>query len=119
MKIACWNVNSLRARLPRVCAWLDANKPDVLCAQGIKAEDASCPRAEIEGQGYRVSLHGQKTYNGVAFFSREEPRELERGFPGDAADAQRRLIAGTFGDVRVVNVYVPNGQTVGSEKFAY
>ncbi len=119
MRIATWNVNSIRARLPRVLAWLQRTAPDVACLQETKVEDAAFPRAEIEAASYRVTCFGQKTYNGVAFLSRAEPADVVRGFPDDGAEAHRRLIAGTFSGIRVVNVYVPNGESTESEKFPF
>lgn len=119
MKIATWNVNSIRARLPRVTGWLARHQPDVLCLQETKAVDGDFPRPEFEALGLHVESFGQKTYNGVAIASRAEPAELVRGLPDDPPDADRRLIAGTFGGVRVIGVYVPNGTEVGSERFAF
>jgi exodeoxyribonuclease-3 len=119
MRLVTWNVNSIRARLPRVLAFLERTRPDVLCVQETKVEDAAFPRAELEAAGWVPTIFGQKTYNGVAFLSRTAPEDVRRGFPDDPPGAQARLVAGTFGPVRVVNVYVPNGGTVVSEKFAY
>jgi len=119
LKIATWNVNSIRARLPRVLAWLSKAQPDVACVQEIKVEDAAFPRAEIEAAGYTATIFGQKTYNGVAFFSKTAPTDVERGLHDDAPDSHKRLIAASFGGVRIVNVYVPNGESVTSEKFPF
>jgi exodeoxyribonuclease-3 len=119
MRIATWNVNSVRARLPRLTAWLERQAPDLLCIQETKTPDPDFPRAEIEGLGYGVAFYGQKTYNGVALLARGALEDVVRGFPGDAPDAERRAIAATHGGVRVMNLYVPNGQTVGSDKYAY
>lgn len=119
MKIATWNVNSIRARLPRVLAWLERAKPDIACIQETKVEDGAFPRAEIEAAGYRATIFGQKTYNGVAFLSREDPLDVVRGFPDDGPEDHKRLIAATYGGVRVVNVYVPNGESTDSEKFPF
>ncbi len=118
MKLATWNVNSIRARLDHVLAWIDANEPDVLALQELKTEAEKFPWAEVEALGYRCLVEGQKTYNGVALLSRDEGRDVSRGI-SDYADEQRRVIAATFGDVRVINVYVPNGQSVGSDKYRY
>src|SRR5262245_39588583 len=109
MKIATWNVNSIRQRLGRVHAWLVAEQPDVVALQETKVTDDDFPRAPFEALGYRVETFGQKTYNGVALLSREPLEGVVRGFPGDGDDAPRRLLAATVGGVRVVNVYVPNG----------
>ncbi len=119
MKIATWNVNSVRARLPRVLAWLEANQPDVLCLQETKCEDDKFPRAEFEELGYSVETYGQKTYNGVAIAARGAIEDVERGMPGDLEDADARVIAAAVGDFLVVDVYVVNGQEVGSPKYAY
>ena len=118
MKIATWNVNSLKVRLPQVLDWLAAQKPDVLCLQETKLEDKAFPFADIEAAGYRAAHHGQKTYNGVAILSRSDGSEVTRGIPG-FDDPQARVIAATVADVRVVCAYMPNGQAVGSDKYAY
>ena len=118
MKIATWNVNSIRKRLDRVIPWLAEHQPDVLCVQETKVEDDAFPRAEIESAGYHVLCHGQKTYNGVALLTREPARDPVRGF-GDCGDPQARFLVASVGHVRVGTVYVPNGQAVGSEKFSY
>ncbi len=119
MKIASWNVNSLRVRLEQVLAWLEANPVDVLGLQETKMPDEDFPRQAIENAGYHVRYTGQKTYNGVALLSREEPRDVELDLPGMGDDPQRRFIAGTVNGIRIYNLYVPNGQAVGSEKFDY
>jgi len=119
MKIATWNVNSVRARLPRVVDWLEQKRPDVVCLQEIKCLDEQFPREAIEELGYNVETFGQKTYNGVAILSKQRIEDVERGFPGDALDAQRRVMLATIGDVLLLNVYVVNGEEVGSAKFAY
>jgi exodeoxyribonuclease-3 len=119
MKIATWNVNSIRARLPRVRAWLEQNRPDVLCIQESKVEDEKFPRAEFESLGYQCTIYGQKTYNGVALLSLAPPENVGKGLPDDGPDSHRRLIAGTFNGIRVVNVYVPNGEAIDSPKFPF
>ena len=118
MKLASWNVNSIRVRLPHVLDWLEAEQPDVLGLQEIKMATESFPNSDFERTGYRSVAFGQKTYNGVALLSREEPTDVSNGLP-DFSDEQRRVIAATYGDIRVVDVYVPNGQSVGSEKYEY
>ncbi|HUI27228.1 MAG TPA: exodeoxyribonuclease III [Candidatus Kryptonia bacterium] len=118
MKIATWNVNSLRVRLPRLLEWLAAIRPDVIALQETKLPDDDFPLAEIEAAGYRAVFAGQKTYNGVATLSREPISDVQRELP-DAEDPQRRFLAATCDGVRVINVYVPNGESVGSDKFAY
>jgi len=119
MKLATWNVNSIRKRLDRVIPWLAEHRPDVLCVQETKVEDNEFPRLEIEAAGYHVTCHGQKTYNGVALLSREPVTGVSRGFADGEDDSQARFLVATVGDVRVGTVYVPNGQAVGTEKFAY
>ena len=119
MKIASWNVNSIRSRHDRVVDWLRHVQPDVLAVQETKVTDDQFPRAAFEAQGYHVEVFGQKTYNGVALFSREAPTEVVRGFSDDGPQAHRRLIAATVGGIRIVNVYVPNGQSVESEQFSF
>lgn len=118
MKIASWNVNSIRVRLPHVLEWLDDARPDVLGLQELKMPTDDFPASDFEANGYRSVAFGQKTYNGVALLSREEPVDVSRGLP-NYGDEQRRVIAASYGDVRVINLYVPNGQTVGSDKYAY
>jgi exodeoxyribonuclease-3 len=119
MKIATWNVNSIRKRLDRVIPWLAEHRPDVLCVQETKVEDDAFPRAEIEAAGYHVLCHGQKTYNGVALLTLEPASDPVRGFGDTVQDPQARFLAANVGHVRVGTVYVPNGQAVGSEKFRY
>jgi exodeoxyribonuclease-3 len=120
MKIASWNVNSVKARLPNVLAWIDAAKPDVLCLQETKCIDADFPLLEIRGLGYHVETLGQKSYNGVALVSREPARDVMKGLPGgNSGDEQARYIEASFGDVRVASIYLPNGNPVETEKFPY
>lgn len=118
MRIATWNVNSLRVRLPHVLDWLTAQRPDVLCLQELKLEDKLFPSAELEAAGYHTVSNGQKTYNGVAILSRSAPVDVVRDIPG-FDDPQKRIIAATIGGVRIVCGYFPNGQAVGSDKFDY
>jgi exodeoxyribonuclease-3 len=119
MKIATWNVNSILVRLPQVLDWLAENRPDVLCLQETKCTDERFPVATFAEAGYRAEAFGQPTYNGVAILSARECRDLQRGFLKDGAESPRRLIAASIGPVRVVNVYVPNGAFVGSDKYRY
>lgn len=119
MKIATWNVNSITVRLPHVLDWLEGNEPDVLCLQETKCIDEKFPLAAFTERGYRVEIFGQPTYNGVAIVSRHPLHDVRRGYPDDAPDAQRRLIAATIESVRVVNVYIPNGSEVGSDKYDF
>jgi exodeoxyribonuclease-3 len=118
MKIAAWNVNSLKVRLPQLLEWLAERQPDVLCLQETKLEDHNFPQQEVEAAGYQVVFCGQKTYNGVALLARETPTDVVFGNPL-FPDPQKRLIAATVGGVRVVCAYIPNGQAVGSDKYAY
>ncbi len=119
MKIATWNVNSIRAREERVLAWTAEKRPDVLCLQELKLEDAKFPTVEFNGLGYQAATFGQKTYNGVAILARTELADVERGFADGGDESQSRFIAATVNGVRVMSVYVPNGQSVGSEKYNY
>ena len=118
MKIATWNVNSLNVRLPHVLDWLAANKPDALCLQETKQEDSKFPYEALKEAGYQAIHSGQKTYNGVAIISPHQIDEVHMGIP-NFADEQKRLIAATINGVRIVCVYIPNGQAVGSDKYAY
>ena len=119
MKLVTWNVNSLNVRLPRLLAWLDANAPDVVCLQETKLEDDRFPHAELDAAGYRAHVFGQKTYNGVAILVRK-PLEATGIVTGlDTFEDQKRLICATVAGVRIVCAYVPNGEVIGSEKFAY
>jgi len=117
-RLATWNVNSLKVRLPHLLDWLARARPDVVCLQETKTEDRSFPLAEIEAAGYRVVYSGQKTYNGVAIVSRAPLSAESRGIP-DFADEPKRVIAATVQGVRVICLYAPNGQEPGSEKYAY
>lgn len=118
MKIASWNVNSLKVRLPQVLDWIDAQRPDTLVLQEIKQLTENFPADAFEEAGYRSLASGQKTYNGVAVIARESINDPVTDFPG-FEDPQRRILATTIGGVRIVNLYVPNGSEVGSEKYAY
>jgi exodeoxyribonuclease-3 len=118
MKIATWNVNSLRVRLPHLLDWLAANSPDAMCLQETKCEDATFPAEELTRAGYCSIHHGQRTYNGVAILTRNAAGEVCRGIP-EFADQQSRVIAAEVDGILVVSVYVPNGQSVGSDKYAY
>ena len=118
MKIATWNVNSMKVRLPHVLEWLAANSPDVLVLQEIKQVTDAFPAGELREAGYESLANGQKTYNGVAVVARSAPDEPVLEIPG-LDDPQRRVLASTVDGVRVVNLYVPNGQAVGSEKYEY
>ena len=119
MRIASWNVNSLTVRLPHLTQWLQSFAPDVVGLQETKIDDARFPDDALAALGYRSVFCGQKTYNGVAILARDRtPEDVQYGIPG-FEDEQQRVIAATVGDVRIVNLYVVNGQDVGTEKYAY
>ncbi|GHU45652.1 exodeoxyribonuclease III [Betaproteobacteria bacterium] len=118
MKIATWNVNSLKVRLPHLLDWSASQQADVICLQETKLEDHNFPRAELEAAGFHVAFSGQKTYNGVAIVARHALGDIQIDNP-HYPDPQKRLIAATIGDVRVISAYFPNGQAVGSDKYAY
>jgi exodeoxyribonuclease-3 len=118
MKIATWNVNSLKVRLPHLLQWLAENPVDVLCIQETKLTDDKFPQAEINAAGYQVAFTGQKTYNGVAILSRQPLQDVVRNNPR-FPDEQQRIIAATIDGVRFICAYVPNGQMVDSDKYAY
>jgi len=118
MKLATWNVNSIKVRLPQLLDWLAGAQPDVVCLQELKVEDAKFPLAELEQAGYRAAYSGQKTYNGVAILSKAAPQDVVAGIPG-FADDHKRVLAATVSGVRIVSLYCPNGQAVGSDKYAY
>ncbi len=119
MRIASWNVNSVRARLPRITEWLEKWQPDVLCMQETKVIDEDFPHEPFVAAGYHIEAFGQKTYHGVALASRKPPTRVFRGLEDDPADADRRLIGALYDDLRVINVYVPNGTELGTERFDY
>ena len=127
MRIATWNVNSVRTRLEQVLAWLETVKPDLLCLQETKVDDPLFPIAAFEAAGWNVQIHGQKSYNGVALLSREPVEDVRFGFLGELpndADAdqlgqQKRVISALVEGVRVVNLYVPNGSSLDSDKYPY
>ncbi|WYL95778.1 MAG: exodeoxyribonuclease III [Gloeotrichia echinulata IR180] len=125
MKIATWNVNSIRTRLEQVIAWLSQNPVDVLCLQETKVIDADFPRSPFEELGYQLYISGQKAYNGVALISRQPLSDVTTGFRAILPnlepewDTQKRVITGVIDGIRIVNLYVPNGSAVGSEKYEY
>jgi exodeoxyribonuclease-3 len=126
MKIATWNVNSIRTRKEQVLAWLQANPVDLLCLQETKVIDPDFPRSPFEKLGYHLYISGQKAYNGVAIFSRQPLEDVSLGFTAildentvQSFDEQKRVIAGTINGIRIINLYVPNGASVGSEKYLY
>jgi exodeoxyribonuclease-3 len=118
MKIATWNVNSINVRLPHLLPWLEAQQPDIVALQETKIDDARFPLAQIEAAGYQAIISGQKTYNGVAILTKSAATDVVTDYP-NFEDHQRRILAVTISDIRVINLYVPNGSEVGSEKFMY
>jgi exodeoxyribonuclease-3 len=126
MKVASWNVNSIRTRLDHVTQWLTANPVDVLCLQETKVVDSDFPLAAFRDLGYQTYIYGQKAYNGVALISREPLNDVRKGFGAvldadivDNLDDQKRVISGLLNGVRIINLYVPNGSSVGSDKYGY
>ncbi|RYG61846.1 MAG: exodeoxyribonuclease III, partial [Alphaproteobacteria bacterium] len=123
LKVATWNVNSLRTRMALVLEWLDTHQPDVLCLQETKVEDTLFPLESFTQRGYHVAMHGQKSYNGVALISKHPLEDPSLGFGNetlpDIFHAQTRLIAATVQGVRIISAYVPNGESPTSEKFAF
>lgn len=119
MRLASWNVNSIKARLDAALQWLDEGQPDVLALQEIKCVDEAFPRLEFEAKGYHVLTAGQKSYNGVALLSRLPLEDTVIGLSGDASDEQARYLEATVGGVRVASIYLPNGNPIGTEKFDY
>jgi exodeoxyribonuclease III len=120
VKIASYNLNGIRARLPRLLEWLDREKPDVACLQELKCADESLPAADIEAAGYGGVWHGQKGFNGVAILARGSAPALRRvGLPGDPDDIHSRFIEADAGGIVIASIYLPNGNPVGTEKFEY
>ncbi|MEL6139812.1 MAG: exodeoxyribonuclease III, partial [Cyanobacteria bacterium J06628_6] len=126
MQVASWNVNSVRTRLTHVTDWLQANPVDVLCLQETKVQDKDFPIEAFTELGYQVEVYGQKSYNGVALVSKEPLEDVRRGFAGvlpeetvGDLDTQKRVISGKLNGVRILNLYVPNGSSIGSEKYDY
>jgi exodeoxyribonuclease-3 len=126
MKIATWNINSVKARMHALTKWLETAKPDILCLQEIKTVDEGFPRMEVEALGYTCTVHGQKSYNGVAILSRGPVEDIQIGLPGDESDEQARylevVVPAKKGVVRIASIYLPNGNPVEdgqSEKYRY
>jgi exodeoxyribonuclease-3 len=119
VRIASWNINSLRKRMDRLVGWLGDFAPDVVCLQETKCTDEQFPAMELRAAGYHAVFHGQKSYNGVAILAQEELREVRIGLCDEVADPQARVIAATTGDVRVYSIYAPNGQAVGAPAYLY
>jgi exodeoxyribonuclease-3 len=118
MKLATWNVNSLKVRLPQVLDWAGKHRPDVLCLQETKLQNDQFPAVEIRAAGYEPLANGQKTYNGVCIVSLGPPSETITEIPG-LEDPQKRVLAATIGGIRIINAYVPNGESVESDKYQY
>ncbi len=119
MKIATWNVNSIRLRLDQVLEWLNATGTDVVCVQETKVDDENFPLQPIVDAGFHVAFFGQKSYNGVAIISRYEIADVQKGFPEDDDESPKRLIAATINGVRIVNTYIPNGTELWTDKFTF
>jgi len=119
VRIASWNINSLRKRIDRLLEWLTATSPDIVCLQETKCTDEQFPELALRTAGYHSAFHGQKSYNGVAVLSKMELRDVRAGLCDEVADDHARTIAVTIGDVRVFSVYAPNGQAVGSPAYNY
>ena len=123
MKIASWNVNSIRTRLDNVTQWLKEAEPDVVCLQELKCTEDQFPREALEGLGYNCAVHGQKSYNGVAILSKRPMEDVTPRLPGDDEDNHSRymeaVVPGKSGTIRVASLYAPNGNPVASEKFPY
>jgi exodeoxyribonuclease III len=119
MKIASWNINSLRKRQDRLFAWLENDKPDVVCLQETKCTDEQFPILALQAAGYRAVYHGEKSYNGVAILSKSEPREVRASLCDEVVDPQARVIAARIDNLRVYSIYAPNGQAIGSPAYEY
>jgi exodeoxyribonuclease-3 len=119
MKIASWNINSLRKRQDQLFAWLEKTAPDVICLQETKCPDDQFPALALEALGYRSAYHGEKSYNGVAILSKIEPSEVRPSLCDEIVDSQARVLAATIGRLRVYSIYAPNGQMVGSAAYEY
>ena len=120
MKIATFNVNGVKGRMPRLLEWLAESQPDVACLQEIKTGDATFPHGPIEAAGYEVIWHGQRAHHGVAILARgDKPVEVRRGLPGDDSDGQARYLEADVHGLRVASVYLPNGNPTGSPNFEY
>src|SRR5687767_5325776 len=123
MKIATWNINGVKARIESLLRWLREASPDVLCLQEIKTVDEGFPGLEIGGLGYNIAVHGQKGFHGVALLSKHRIEDVQKGLPDGESDEQSRFISGLISAggeaIRVASAYMPNGNPIGTEKFAY
>jgi exodeoxyribonuclease III len=119
MKIASWNINSLRKRQDRLFAWLERTQPDVVCLQETKCSDEQFPVLALQSAGYHCAYHGEKSYNGVAILSKQKPQDVRASLCDEVVDPQARVIAAKIDDLRVYSIYAPNGQAVGSPAYDY
>ena len=119
MKIASWNINSLRKRQDRLFAWLEATKPDIVCLQETKCRDEQFPVLALQAVGYHSAYHGEKSYNGVAILSKSEPRDVRASLCDEVVDPQARVIAARIDQLPVFSIYAPNGQAIGSPAYEY
>jgi len=119
MRVASWNINSLRKRQDRLFAWLEANKPDIVCLQETKCRDEQFPVLALQAAGYHSVYHGEKSYNGVAILSKNESRDVRPSLCDEVVDPQARVIAATVSNIQVFSVYAPNGRAVGSPAYDY
>src|SRR3989440_9770559 len=119
MRIASWNINSLRKRQDRFFAWLEATKPDIVCLQETKCPDEQFPALALQAAGYRSAYHGEKSYNGVAILAKNEMRGVRSSPCDEVVDSQARVLAATIDDVRVFSIYAPNGRAIGSPAYQY
>ncbi len=119
MRVASWNINSLRKRQDRLFTWLEANKPDIVCLQETKCPDEQFPVLALQAAGYHSVYHGEKSYNGVAILSKNESRDVRPSLCDEVVDPQARIIAATVSNIRVFSVYAPNGRAVGSPAYDY
>ncbi len=119
MRIASWNINSLRKRQDRLFAWLEARRPDIVCLQETKCTDDQFPALALQAAGYYAAYHGEKSYNGVAILSKSKLEDVRPSLCDEVIDPQARVIAGTIDRVRVFSIYAPNGQAVGSPAYEY
>jgi exodeoxyribonuclease-3 len=119
MKIASWNINSLRKRQDQLFPWLESTQPDIVCLQETKCPDEQFPSLALEAMGYRSAYHGEKSYNGVAILSKIKPEDVRPSLCGEVIDPQARVLAATVAKVRVYSIYAPNGQAVGSPAYEY
>jgi exodeoxyribonuclease-3 len=120
VKIATWNINSIKSRIDHVLKWCEINQPDVLCLQETKVVDEKFPAAKLRAAGYpHIEMLGERAYNGVAIVSRHELTDVRRNLPGDASDAPRRMIAASIGNIRLTNVYAPHGTSLGTPKYEF